>query len=78
MSTNFMLVHDSLNACILRSKFLLMGAQKPKAVVKLFDTLQVATVALIDTDTIWLRDPFPWLDNHFDADMYVTTGAHQQ
>jgi Nucleotide-diphospho-sugar transferase len=50
-----------------------MGSQKPQAVVKLFDTIQAQTVALVDTDTIWMRDPFHWLDQHPAADMFVTT-----
>lgn len=56
-----------------RSNFLLMGAQKPLAVLRLFDQIQARTVALIDSDTIWLRDPFPWLEQHPDADVFVTT-----
>jgi Nucleotide-diphospho-sugar transferase len=47
--------------------------QKPAAVIKLFDKLNASSVALIDTDTIWLRDPFPWLAQHPAADMFVTT-----
>jgi hypothetical protein len=50
-----------------------MGSQKPLAVVKLFDTIQASTVVLADTDTIWMRDPFPWIQQHPTADMYVTT-----
>jgi arabinosyltransferase len=50
-----------------------MGSEKPKAVVKLFDSIQARTVVLTDTDTIWLRDPFPFLDQHATADMFVTT-----
>lgn len=56
-----------------RSKFLRMGAQKPLAVLRLFEEVNAQTVVLMDTDTIWLRDPFPWLDQHPQADMYVTT-----
>lgn len=62
-----------------RSKFLLMGSQKPLAVLRLFDELQARTVALVDTDTIWMRDPFPWLEQHPEADLFVTTDclSHQ-
>lgn len=39
----------------------------------LLDNLQARTVALVDTDTIWLRNPFPWLAQHPDADLFATT-----
>lgn len=33
------------------------------------DTIQGSTVALVDTDTIWMRDPFPCRKQHPTADM---------
>lgn len=50
-----------------------MGSEKPKAVLRLFDEIQARTIVLVDTDTIWLRDPFPFFDQHPEADMFVTT-----
>jgi hypothetical protein len=50
-----------------------MGSEKPKAVLRLFDEIKARTVVLTDTDTIWLRDPFPFFDQHQEADMFVTT-----
>jgi hypothetical protein len=50
-----------------------MGSEKPKAVIRLFDEIRASTVVLADTDTIWLRDPFPFLDQHPQADIFVTT-----
>ena len=50
-----------------------MGSQKPRAVLRLFETIRARTVALVDTDTIWMRVPFPWLAQHPDADVFVTT-----
>jgi Nucleotide-diphospho-sugar transferase len=50
-----------------------MGSEKPKAVLRLFDEIQARTVVLADTDTIWLRDPFPFFEEHPQADMFVTT-----
>lgn len=50
-----------------------MGSEKPKAVLRLFKEIGVQTVVLTDTDTIWLRDPFPFFGQHPQADMFVTT-----
>eukprot|EP00892_Ulva_mutabilis_P008482 jgi/Ulvmu1/6005/UM026_0131.1 len=56
-----------------QSQFLHMGSQKPVAVLRLFEQVKAKAVVLMDTDTVWLRDPFPWLDQHPTADMFVST-----
>jgi hypothetical protein len=56
-----------------RLKFLRMGSEKPKAVLHVLDKLKARTVVLMDSDTIWLRDPFVFLDEHPSADIFVTT-----
>lgn len=56
-----------------------MGSQKPKLVRRFLLERRWAAVVLSDTDTVWLRNPQPYLALHPSADVYISTDclSHQ-
>ena len=56
-----------------------MGSQKPKLVHRFLTERRWAAVVLSDTDTVWLRDPEPYLALHPSADVFISTDclSHQ-
>ena len=56
-----------------------MGSQKPKLVRRFLLERRWAAIVLSDTDTVWLRNPQPYLALHPSADVYISTDclSHQ-
>ena len=56
-----------------------MGSQKPKLVRRFLIERSWAAVVLSDTDTVWLRNPEPYLALHPSADVFISTDclSHQ-
>jgi len=50
-----------------------MGSEKPRIVLRLFQEYGFQTIVLADTDSVWLREPSPYIAMHPTADMMIST-----
>lgn len=50
-----------------------MGVLKVSLVTALLEGYKVQTLVVSDTDTVWMRDPSPYLDAHPLADWFIST-----